>query len=128
VAVRSLHRSDRGSDAFEPDETVHRWAFDGGLALKLKTELGEERLDRLEVVHDEEDVVHPQNGHRGRTGCVASTSVDVLERLDREALRELDARRVDGAVAVRHLVEVLLVVVLGVVERPAGRISVLISP
>ena len=43
--------------------------------------------------------------------------VDVLQRRDHEVIRQLHAGRVVRAVAARVLVEVLLVVVLGVVER-----------
>src|SRR5262245_25230146 len=54
-------------------------------------------------------------------GCGRLASVDVLERRRGEPLGQLHARRVDRAVTVRDLVEVLLVVVLGEVERRGRR-------
>ena len=118
VAVRGPHRGDRGPDAVEGDEAVDRLALDDRLALKLQTKFGEERFDSLEVVDDEEDVVHPQNGHRPPIGDShrGTGSVGVTDR-DGEVIRQLHAGRVVRAVAVGVLVQVLLVVVLGVVER-----------
>jgi len=137
VAVRGAHRGDGGSDAIEPDEAVDRLALDDRLALRLQAEVDEERFDRLEVVDDKEHVVHTQNGHRptiGRAGgeihkarrfggpcpVCGPLSVDELEWGDAPLVRQLHAGRVERAVAARILVQVLLVIVLGVVER-SGR-------
>src|SRR6476620_845580 len=56
-----------------------------------------------------------------RTGpsAVCGGLVDVLQRRDHEVVRQLHAGRVVRAIAARVLVEVLLVVILGVVERVA---------
>ena len=70
VAVRGPHRGDGGSNAVEPDEAVDRLALDDRLALKLQTKFGEERFDSLEVVDNEEDVVHPKNRHFPILGIV----------------------------------------------------------
>ena len=59
VAVRGPHRGDGGSDAVEPDEAVDRLSLDDRLALKLQTKFGKERDGSLEVVDNEEDIVHP---------------------------------------------------------------------
>src|SRR6266511_3888923 len=63
VAVRGPHHCDVASDAVEPDDAVHPLAFDGRLALKLQTKFCKERDRSLEVVDNEEDVVHPQKRH-----------------------------------------------------------------
>src|SRR5213076_1873576 len=79
--------------------------------------------------HGLQDVGRGREGHQGGltspanerarpmwTGLIMFSAalarlVDVLERRDREALRERDAGRVVRAVAVRDLLQVLLVVV-----------------
>ena len=58
VAVGGPHRCDVASDAVEPHDTVHPLSLDGGLALKLQTKFGKERDRSLEVVDNEEDIVH----------------------------------------------------------------------
>jgi hypothetical protein len=47
------HHGDLASDAFEPDEAVHRLSLDGRLALELQAKLSEERDRSLEVVDDD---------------------------------------------------------------------------
>ena len=82
VAVRGPHRGDGGSDAVEPDEAVDRLALDDRLALELQPKFGEESFDSIEVVDNDEDVVHPQNGHCptiGRAG--AQTHAETLRCL-----------------------------------------------
>ena len=63
VAVRGPHHGDVGADAVEPDDPVHPGPLVRRLALQLHAELGEERLRGLEVVDDDEDVVHPLDRH-----------------------------------------------------------------
>jgi len=63
VAVRSSHHGDVGSDAVEPDDAVHRRPLDLRLAFQLHAEFGEERFGSVEVVDNDEDVVHPLKGH-----------------------------------------------------------------
>jgi hypothetical protein len=58
VAVRGPHHCDVASDAIEPDGAVHPLSLDGRLALKLQTEFGKECDRSLEVVDNEENVVH----------------------------------------------------------------------
>src|SRR5437763_2591702 len=59
VAVRGPHHGDVGTDAVEPDDAVHPTPLDRHLAFQLQTEFGEERFGSLEVVDNDEDVVHP---------------------------------------------------------------------
>jgi hypothetical protein len=63
VAVRGPHHRDVGTDVAEPDGLVHRRPLDRRLPFQLHTEFGEERLGSLEVVDNDEDVVHPLNRH-----------------------------------------------------------------
>jgi hypothetical protein len=63
VAVRSPHHGDVGADVVEPDDLAHPIPLDRRLALQLHAELGEERLGGLEVLDNDEDVVHPLNRH-----------------------------------------------------------------
>jgi hypothetical protein len=63
VAVRGPHHGDVGTDVVEPDDAAHPVALDGRLAFQLHTEFGEERLGSLEVLDNDENVVHPLNGH-----------------------------------------------------------------
>src|SRR5919205_950979 len=63
LAVRGPHHGDVGTDAVEPDGAVHPRPLDLRLALQLHAELGEERLGRLEVLDDDENVVHPEKRH-----------------------------------------------------------------
>src|SRR6187431_3243316 len=59
----------------------------------------------------------PGESRTGSSAVMASRSVHVLQRRDHEIIGQLHARGVVGAIAARVLVEVLLVVVLGVIER-----------
>src|SRR3954451_4763345 len=63
VAVRGPHHGDVGTDVVEPDGAVHRRPLDLRLAFQLHTEFGEERFGGLEVVDDDENVVHPLKRH-----------------------------------------------------------------
>src|SRR5918995_2092924 len=74
VAVRGPHHGDVASDAVEPDDAVDPPSLDGRLALKLQTKFDKERDRSLEVVDNEEDVVHPQNRHvpESRVRCAMS--------------------------------------------------------
>src|SRR3954469_12108162 len=63
VAVRRPHHGDVGTDAVEPDGAVHPRPLVRRLAFQVHTELGEERLGSLEVVDDDENVVHPLKRH-----------------------------------------------------------------
>src|SRR5947208_17088545 len=60
VAVRGPHHCDVASDAVEPDDAVHPLSLDGRLDLKLQTKFSKEPEPSLEVVDNDEDVVHPQ--------------------------------------------------------------------
>jgi hypothetical protein len=61
VAVRGSHHGDVGTDVVEPDGLVHPRPLDRRLAFQLHTELGEERFGSLEVLDDDEHVVHSLN-------------------------------------------------------------------
>src|SRR5437764_695188 len=63
VAVRGPHHGDVGTDVVEPDGAVHPRPLDLRLAFQLHAEFGEERFGSLEVVDNDENVVHPQNRH-----------------------------------------------------------------
>src|SRR5919197_6261149 len=63
VAIRGPHRDDGGSDIVEPDEAVDGRALDGRLALTLETEFSKERSHSLEVVDNDQDIVHTQQCH-----------------------------------------------------------------
>src|SRR5215218_2497410 len=63
VAVRGPHHGVRGANAVEPDGLVHPRPLDRDLSFQLHTELGEERFGSLEVVDNDENVVHPLNRH-----------------------------------------------------------------
>ena len=63
VAVRRPHQSEGGADILEPDHAVDRRSPNLRLALELEAEFDEERLGRLEVVDDDENVVHALNRH-----------------------------------------------------------------
>src|SRR5207237_273466 len=64
VAVRGAHHGDVGTDVLEPDGLIHPRPLDRRLTFQLHTEFGEERLGSLEVVDNDENVVHPLNRHR----------------------------------------------------------------
>ena len=59
-AVRRLQERDVRPDTFQADELIRPFALDGRLALKLQTKFSKEPDRSLEVVDDDEDVVHPQ--------------------------------------------------------------------
>jgi len=59
MAVRGPHQSDIGTDAFKPGDAAHPRPLDRRLAFQLHTEFGEERFGGLEVVDNDENVVHP---------------------------------------------------------------------
>jgi len=61
VAVRGSHHGDVGPDVVEPDGLVHPRPLDRRLAFQLHTERDEERLGSLEVLDNDEHVVHPLN-------------------------------------------------------------------
>src|SRR5204862_5085953 len=63
VAVRSPHHGDVRTAVVEPDGAVHPRSLDLRLALPLHAEFGEERFGSLEVVDNDENVVHPLNRH-----------------------------------------------------------------
>src|SRR5216110_3677321 len=63
VAVRGPHHGDVGTDVVEPDDAVHPTPLDRRLAFQLHTEFGEERFGSLEVVDNDENVVHPLKRH-----------------------------------------------------------------
>src|SRR5437763_3856788 len=63
VAVRGPHHGDVGTDVVEPDDAVHPTPLDRRLAFQLHSEFGEERFGSLEVVDNDENVVHPLNRH-----------------------------------------------------------------
>ena len=63
VAVRGPHHGDIGADAVEPDDAVHPTPLVRRLAFQLHTEFGEERFGSLEVVDDDENIVHPLKRH-----------------------------------------------------------------
>src|SRR3954467_9194458 len=63
VAVRGPHHGDVGTDVVEPDDAARPRPLDLRLAFQLHAELGEERLGGLEVVDNDENVVHPLKRH-----------------------------------------------------------------
>ena len=63
VAVRGPHRGDVGTDVVEPDDAVHPTPLERRLAFQLHAEFGEERFGSLEVVDNDENVVHPLKRH-----------------------------------------------------------------
>jgi hypothetical protein len=59
LSVGSPHHRQGGADVWKPDQLSDQRAFDYRLSLELKSQCDEERLGGLEIVDDEEDVVHP---------------------------------------------------------------------
>jgi len=59
VAVQGPHHCDIVSDTVEPDDAVYPPSLDSHLALQLQTKFDKERGNSLEVVDNDEDVVHP---------------------------------------------------------------------
>lgn len=56
--VRRAHEHECRPDILQADEPIHCWPLDDRRSLHLKTECQEERLHGLEVVDDDEGVVH----------------------------------------------------------------------
>jgi hypothetical protein len=65
VSVGWAEHGDGGADMLEADECADVGALDGDLALECESEFDEEGFDGFDVVDDEEDVVHPFEGHVG---------------------------------------------------------------
>jgi hypothetical protein len=65
VAVRGPHHGDVGTDVVEPDGAVRPRPLHLRFAFQLHTEFGEERLGSLEVVDNDENVVHPNRHFPG---------------------------------------------------------------
>jgi hypothetical protein len=63
VAVRGPQHRDVGTDVVEPDDLARPRPLDLRLPLQLHTELDEERLGPLEILDDDENVVHPLKRH-----------------------------------------------------------------
>src|SRR5207302_9134281 len=63
MAVRGPHQREGGANVLEPDQDADRRSLDLRLAFELEAEFDEERLGRLEVVVNDENVVHPLNRH-----------------------------------------------------------------
>src|SRR2546430_4229468 len=63
VAVRGPQEREGGANVLESDQAVDRRSLDLRLAFELEAEFDEERLGRLEVVDNDENVVHPPNRH-----------------------------------------------------------------
>ena len=55
--------ADVGTDVVEPDGLVHPRPLERRLAFQLHTEFGEERFGSLEVLDNDENVVHPLKRH-----------------------------------------------------------------
>ena len=70
MAIRRPHHGEIGTDAVEPDDAVRPIPLVRRLAFQLHTELGEERLGSLEVVDDDEHVVHPLKRHTWSPGVL----------------------------------------------------------
>ena len=73
VAVRGPQHRDVLPDVVDPDDTLHPPPLDRSLALQLHAELDEERDDGVEVLDDDEDVVHPLDRHAGLLASRAAT-------------------------------------------------------
>jgi hypothetical protein len=63
VAVRGPQHGDVLPDVVDPDDPLHPTPLDWPLALQLHAEFDEERDHRVEVVDNDEDVVHPLDRH-----------------------------------------------------------------
>src|SRR5687767_8814217 len=88
VAVRGPHQREGGANVLEPDQAVDRTSLDLRLAFELEAEFDEERLGRLEVVDNDENVVHPLNRHVLIPECFALPGNATLRsELFREAVR-----------------------------------------
>src|SRR5437879_8970124 len=80
VAVRGPHQRKGGANVLEPDQAVDRRSLDLRLAFELEAEFDEERLGRLEVVDNDENVVHPLNRHGAYSHPLPSASLAASER------------------------------------------------
>jgi hypothetical protein len=69
VAVRGPHHGDVGTDVVEPDDLIHPRPLVRRLAFQLHTEFGEERFGGLEVLDNDENVVHPLKRHNVVSWC-----------------------------------------------------------
>src|SRR5690606_35057220 len=65
VPVRGAQHRDLLADAVDPDDAIRPLALDRRPALELHAELDEERDGRVEVLDDDEDVVHAGDRHSG---------------------------------------------------------------
>src|SRR6266540_5428506 len=74
VAVRGPHQREGGANILEPDQAVDRRSLDLRLAFELEAEFDEERLGRLEVIDNDENVVHALNRHVLTLLCDALSS------------------------------------------------------
>ena len=63
LSIGSPHHCEGGPDIVEPDQFADQRPFDCRLALQLQAQFDEERLGGLEIVDNDEDVVHPFNRH-----------------------------------------------------------------
>src|SRR5439155_18441638 len=82
VAVRGTHQREGGANVLEPDHAVDRRSLDLRLAFELEAEFDEERLGRLEVVDNDENVVHPLNRHVVETTPSREIAVVAVPRPD----------------------------------------------
>src|SRR6184192_2199368 len=81
LAVGGRPQREGGANVLEPDQAVDRRSLDLRLAFELKAEFDEERLGRLEVVDNDENVVHPLNRHV-LTLLVAGPAISLGGRVD----------------------------------------------
>jgi len=72
VAVRGPHQREGGANILEPDQAVDRRSLDLRLAFDLQAEFDEEGLGRLEVVDNDQNVVHALNRHVLTVLCCAT--------------------------------------------------------
>ena len=91
VAVRGPHHDDVGTDTVEPDDLASPIPPDGRLALQLHTKLGEKRDSCLEIVDNDEDVVHSPKRHADPPSPTRGPSWPLLS-LGRSQRRILDIR------------------------------------
>jgi len=64
VAVRSAHHGDVGANVLESDHRVRPAPLHRRAPFELHPELGEERHGSIEILDDDENVVHALNAHR----------------------------------------------------------------
>ena len=83
VAVRGPHEREGGANVLEPDQAVDRRSLDLRLAFELEAEFDEERLGRLEVVDNDQNVVHPLNRHSPEHMVVGGWSRIVVRSRER---------------------------------------------